>query len=235
MAGKGNVGIMTITYGRSREDVRRWPDDSAARRRLEDYFDYLDKLPDDSRTAASLLDGGGLDFTGADLSGLDLLEAELSEASLSGVRLVGADLSGAWLIGAILRGADLSQCNLRKAQGRACDAQDAILRGAGLQRSEFEDADFRRADFREARFGSALLTGADLRGADLRQCIFGQTGNSTGFMEARLADCLVEDAKGMVDGPIDVGTDSPRLLDGADLQRWFADSKAPLVEVRPPA
>jgi hypothetical protein len=54
-------------------------------------------------------------------------------------------------------------------------------------------------------------------------------------MEARLADCLVEDAKGMVDGPIDVGTDSPRLLDGADLQRWFADSKAPLVEVRPPA
>jgi Pentapeptide repeats (8 copies) len=149
---------MTITCSRSREDVLRWPDDPAARRRLEDYFDYLGKLPADSRPAASLLDGRGLDFTGSDLPGLDLLEAELSEANLSGVRLVGADLSGAWLIGAVLRGADLSQCNLRKAQGRACDAQDVILRGAGLQRSEFEAADLRRADLREARFGSASFS-----------------------------------------------------------------------------
>jgi uncharacterized protein YjbI with pentapeptide repeats len=232
MAGKGSVGIMSITYGRSREDVRRWPHDPAAQRRLEDY---LDKLPDDSSTVTSLLDGRGLDFRGADLSGLDLADADLEDANLSGVRLVGADLYHAWLMGAVLRGADLSQCNLGKAEGRACDAQDAILRGAELQRSEFEDADLRRADFREAQFGSVFLPGADLRGADLRQCVFGQSGRSTGFMEARLADCLVEDAKGLVSGPIDVGTDSPRLLDGADLQRWFADRGAPLVEVRPPA
>jgi len=226
---------MTITHGRSRENVRRWPDDPAARRRLEDYFDSLEKLPDDSRTVASLLNGGGLDFRGADLSGLDLVEAELSDANLSGVRLVGADLYHAWLIGAVLRGADLSHCDLRKVEGRACDAQDAILRGADLDRSEFEDADLRRADFRETQFGQARLTGADLRGADLRQCTFGQNRYSTGFDEARFADCLVEEAKGTVDAPIDVGTDSPRLLDGADLQRWFADRGAPLVEVRPPA
>jgi uncharacterized protein YjbI with pentapeptide repeats len=223
---------MTTTYGHSREDVRRWPDNPAVRRTLEAYFD---KFPAGSRTVESLLDAAGLDFTGADLSGLDLSEAELSEASLSGVRLVGADLSGAWLIGAVLRGADLSGCSLRKAQGRACDAQDAILRDADLQRSEFERADFRRADFREARFGRSLFTGADFRGADLRQCVFGEDGSRTGFTNARLADCLVEGAKGTVSSPVDVGADSPQLLVGAGLQRWFADRGAPLVEVWSPA
>lgn len=235
MAGEGTVGIMKATYGHSRVDVIRWPDDPAARRVLEEYFDYLDKLAGGSRTTESLLDGGGLDFTGADLSGLDLLEAQLSEATLSGVRLIGADLSGAWLLGAILRGADLSECNLRKAKGRACDAQDAILCRADLQRSEFDDADFRRADFREARFGKTLFFGADLRDADLRLCMFGQNGSSANFTKARLADCLVEGAKGLIDGPVDVGADSPQLLDGADLQRWFAERGAPLVEVWQPA
>jgi uncharacterized protein YjbI with pentapeptide repeats len=223
---------MTTTYGHTREDVVRWPDDPVARRTLEEY---LDRLPVGSRTVESLLSARGLDFTGADLSGLDLLQAGLNEANLAGVRLAGADLSGAWMIGAILRGSDLSRCNLRKAQGRACDAQDAILRSADLERSEFEDADFRRADFREARFGRAWFSGADLRGADLRQCIFGQIGYSTGFVEVRLADCLVGGARGKVSGPVDVGADKPELLDGTDLQRWFADRTAPLVEVRPPA
>jgi len=219
---------MTTTYGHSREDVVRWPEDPAVRRTLEEYFD---KFPAGSRTVESLLNGGGLDFTGADLSGLDLSEAEFSEANLSGVRFAGADLSGAWLMEAVLRGADLSRCNLRKAQGRACDAQDAILRGADLQRSEFERADFRRADFREAWFGKSLFTGADFRGADLRQCLFGEDGSRTGLTNARLADCQVKGARGTVSSPADVGADSPTLLDGADLQRWFADRGAPLVEV----
>jgi uncharacterized protein YjbI with pentapeptide repeats len=223
---------MTATYGHSRADVLRWPDDPAVRRTLEEY---LDNLPAGSRTVASLLNGRGLDFRGADLSGLDLSEAELSEADLSGVRLVGTDLYRAWLIGAVLRGADLTQCRLRKIEGRACDAQDAILRGADLDSSEFEDADMRRADLREARFAGARLTGADLRGADLRDCVFGLINNVTGLAEVRLADCLAEGARGMVSGPVDIGADSPELLDGADLQRWFADRGAPLVEVRPPA
>ncbi len=223
---------MTTTYGHSRADVLRWPDDPAVRRTLEEY---LDNLPVGSRTVASLLNGRGLDFRKADLSGLDLSEAELSEAILSGVRLVGADLYGAWLIGAVLRGADLSRCRLRKVEGRACDAQDAILRGADLDRSEFERADLRRADLREVDFAGALLTGADLRGADLRHCVFGLNGNLTGFTKARFADCLMEGAKGMISGPVDVGADSPQLLDGADLQRWFADRGAPLVQAWQPA
>jgi Pentapeptide repeats (8 copies) len=228
------VGLMTSAYGHSRADVRRWPDDPDVRRRLEGYFDYLDKLPDGSRTVASLLDGSGLDFRGADLSGLDFTEAALSEANLSGVPLVGADLYGAWLIGAVLRGADLSRCYLRKVQGRTCDAQDAVLRGADLERAEFEDADFRRADLRQVYFGRASLFGADLREADLRECVFGRSGHSTSFARARLADCRAEGAKGMVSGLVDVGADSPELLDCAELQRWFAERGAPLVEVRPP-
>lgn len=223
---------MTTTYGHTREDVVRWPDDPAVRRTLEEYFD---RFPAGPRTVESLLNGGGLDFTGADLSGLDLSEAEFSEANLAGVCLAGADLSGAWMMGAVLRGANLSGCNLRKAQGRACDAQDAILRRANLQRSEFERADFRRADFREAWFGKSSFTGADFQGADLRQCLFGEGGSRTGFTDARLADCLVEGARGTVSTPIDVGADSPQLLDGADLQQWFADGGAPLVEVWRPA
>jgi uncharacterized protein YjbI with pentapeptide repeats len=223
---------MTTTYGHSPADVVRWPDDPAVRRTLEEYFD---KFPAGSRTVESLLDAEGLDFTGADLSGLDLLQAQLSQANLSCVRLAGADLSGAWLIGAVLCGADLSGCNLRKAQGRACDAQDAIFRGANLQRSEFEAADFRRADFREAWFGKSLYTGADFRGADLRHCLFGEGGSRTGLTQARLADCQVEGARGTVSSPADVGADSPQLLDGADLQRWFADRGASLVEVWQPA
>jgi hypothetical protein len=44
MAGKDTVGLMTTTYGHSRVDVRRWPDDPDVRQTLEEYLDYLDKL-----------------------------------------------------------------------------------------------------------------------------------------------------------------------------------------------
>ena len=54
------------TYGRTREDVLRWPDDPAARQALKAY---LGSLPPDSQDVLSTLDAGGLDFTGANLSG----------------------------------------------------------------------------------------------------------------------------------------------------------------------
>jgi uncharacterized protein YjbI with pentapeptide repeats len=224
------MGIM-IKYGRTREDVLRWPDDPAARRALESY---LDALPHDSLARMAPLNGMGLDFTGADLSGLDLSGAEFGEAILNGIRLVGADLFGVWMMGATLRAANLSQCNLRKSKGRNCDAQHALFAGVDFERSEFEDADFRRADLRTVRFGSAWLPDADMRGADLRECTFGQGGRATGISGVRLAGCRVEGATGLVSGPVDVSTETPRLLDGDDLQRWFADHGAPLVEVRQP-
>lgn len=222
------MGIV-IKYGRSRDDVRRWPGDPSAQRALAEY---LDALPRESADVPEALDARRLDFTGADLSGLEFASADFSEATLSGVRLVGASLFSAWLIGTVLQGADLSQCTLRKAQGRNCDAQGAVLRGAEFQRSEFEYADFRRADLSGARFGSAWLAGADLRGANLHECAFGLNRSLTGLYKARLADCRIDGAVGMVTGPVDIGTDSPRLLVGTELQRWFAGQGAPQVEVR---
>jgi len=138
----------------------------------------------------------------------------------------------AWLNRATLRGADLSHSNLRKAQGRECNASGATFCAAVLDRSEFEGADFRRADLSKARFGSTTLSGADLRNADLRGCVFGHETLTTVLQRARIAGCLVEGASGTLRGPADVGEQTPQLLDGAELQRWFAEHGAPLVEVR---
>lgn len=222
------MGIM-IGQGKSPSDVLRWPDDPAARGALRNYLEALGR---DSEDLGPVLDGWGLDFTGADLSGLELVEAEFSHAVLKGVRLVGANLSGAWLMETALSDADLSQCNLKKARARRCHASGAIFRGADVQRAEFEDADFRRADLSHVRFGGAWFSGADLRGASLRECVFGLNGQLTGFPEARFAECDVDGVTGTIAGPVDVGADSPHLLDGPDLQRWFAERGAPLMEVR---
>lgn len=46
---------------------------------------------------------------------------------------------------------------------------------------------------------------------------------------------MIEGARGTVSSPADIGAVSPQLRDGADLQRWFADRGAPLVEVWQPA
>jgi hypothetical protein len=222
---------MNGAYRHTRDDVIRWPDDPAARRALEEY---LDALPRDPGAVMGSLGGYRLDFTGADLSGLQLAGAGFMEAKLIGVRLAAANLDYAWLMAADLRDADLSCCSLRKAKGRTCDARGAVLRGANLDRSEFEDSDFRRADLTGARLFSAFVYSTDLRGADLRNCVFGLSGRSTGLEKARLAGCRLEGATGRVMGPVDVGEDAPRLLDGDDLRQWFADRGAPLVEVRAP-
>lgn len=222
------MGSVT-TYGRTPGDVLRWPDDPAARQALEEY---LASLPPDSQDVLSALNARGLDFTGANLSRLALPGAMLMEAILNDVSLVGTDLFGAWLIGATLRHADLSDANLRKAEGRHCDAQGAVFRGAVLDRCDFDKADFRHADLSKARFGRGSLSGADLRNGDLRECAFGHDIRSTTLLRTRIAGSLVEGAIGTVDGPADVGAQEPRLLDGDELQRWFADHGAPLVEVR---
>jgi len=223
MEGRGDLGPMT-TYGRTPYAVCRWPDDPAARRALEEY---LQALPPDSRDVMTALDGSDLRFAGVDLSGLDLCGAGFFDADLSGVRLADADLYGAWLMGATLHGVDLSRADLRKAKARGCDAQDAILYEADLRKAEFDDADLRRADLRKS-----LLHRTFLSGADLRDCAFGDDKSSTFLGDTRLAGCRLDGATGLVTGPVDVGADSPRRLDGPDLQRWFADNGATNVEIR---
>jgi uncharacterized protein YjbI with pentapeptide repeats len=197
---------------------------------ITEHSDHV-RPPPDSQDVLSTLDAQGLDFPGANLSGLELLGAVLIEATLNGVSLVGTDLSGARLNGATLRGANLSHSNLRKAQGRQFDAQGRAFCGAVLDRSEFEEAGFRHADLSKARFGRAMLYGVDLRDADLRECAFGHDIRSTALTNVRIAGCRVEGATGTVDGPADVGAQATQLLDGAELQQWFVDHGAPLVEV----
>lgn len=217
------------TYGRTPKDVVRWPFDPAARRALEVY---LSSLQPDSADVLTMLDAEDLDFTGADLSGLEFLGAILSGAILDGVSLAGADLGRAWLNGARLRVADLSHVNLWKAEGRACEAQGATFRGAVFDRCDFERASLRHANLTQARFGSGSLSDADLRDSSLRSCVFGHGRLTTTLSRTRIGGCQVEGASGTVSGPADVGTTAPRLLDGADLQRWFTDHGAPLVQVR---
>jgi uncharacterized protein YjbI with pentapeptide repeats len=219
---------MTNSHSRTLEDVRNWPADPAARKALQEY---LEALPLKSENSPLSLAGGELDFSGADLSGLYLAGAQLGEAKLSGARLVDADLYSAWLVQATLRGTDLSGCDRRKVDGRACDARNAIFRGARLARAGFEDSDFRGADLSGADFGRAALGGSDLRGADLRNCVFGPSVSPTDLEEARLADCLLSGATGYLYGPVDIGADTPRLVNGSELKAWFVGQGVPDVEV----
>lgn len=219
---------MTDDYGRAPADVRAWPTDPTAREALRKY---LEELPKEGYVDEKHLFGGdGMDYTGADLSGLFLSEAVFVGSVLNGVCLVGADMFATWLIDAKLRGADLSGCSLYKAKAWRADARGAVLRGAWLERSECELAIFRHADLSRVRFGRGWLYRADLRGADLSECVFG----GTGLTEARLAGCRLVGAHGKVSGPIDIGVMNPHMIDGGELQAWFASQGAPLVEVTTP-
>jgi uncharacterized protein YjbI with pentapeptide repeats len=86
-------------------------------------------------------------------------------------------------------------------------------------------------DLRGALLGNVWMPGADLRGADLRGCVFGGDKSWSSFKEARMSGSLLEGAHGYLAGPIDLGTDGPRLLDGDQLRRWLAEQGAPQVEV----
>jgi uncharacterized protein YjbI with pentapeptide repeats len=222
------MDTVTDGFGRSRADLRAFPHDAVARQALETY---LDALPADPETVLPAFAGDGLDFTGADLTNLELLGAYLDQAILDGVKLTGASLGGASLMGTRLRRADLSHASLRKAQGRSSDAQAALLLGADLRSSNFENADMRHADLRRAQLGNSWLTGIDLREANLRECSFGGHKTWTARPKARMAHARVEGAAGHITGPIDIGTDTPYLLDGEDLQHWFADHGATQVEI----
>jgi uncharacterized protein YjbI with pentapeptide repeats len=218
-------------YSRFASDVRRWPNDPAARQALEDYFSAL---PQDPKIVIPSLDGSGLDFTGADLSGLEFLGAEFNNANLSGVQLIDANLGGASLLSATLRNADVSYSSLRKAQARGCNAQEVVAVNADLRSADFAQANLSQANLRGARLGRAWMPHTDLRGTDLSACNFGQDQAWASLREARLAGCVLDGAYGSLAGPVDIGADFPRLLDGTELSQWFADHGASQIEIRDP-
>jgi uncharacterized protein YjbI with pentapeptide repeats len=145
------------------------------------------------------------------------------------VALVGTDLYAAWIQNSDFGGADLSMADLRKVKGRCCRAVGAVFREAQFSRAEFDDADFRNADMRDAKFGRSFFAGADFRHADLRGCVF----SSTHLGKARVAGALFEDASGPMSGPLDVGVDTPYLIEGEELRRWLTDHGAPHVVIEP--
>ncbi|WP_327147123.1 pentapeptide repeat-containing protein [Nocardia sp. NBC_01329] len=220
---------MATTNGRTVAEVRNWPVNPIAHRALADYLSALPADPATESNPSTLLSGSGLDFTGADLSGLDLLGAELSEAILTDVKLVGSDLYTAWLTAADISRADLSRADLRKVQGRGCHAQQAVFRGADLQRADFSVAELAGADFHGARLQRVTFSGADLRRANFSGCTFERTRLS----RARIHGAHVEEAEGLVIGPVDIGEGAPIVLDGLELQEWFHSNGATNVRVHP--
>jgi hypothetical protein len=213
---------------RTRAGVRSWPAAPDARAALAEYLDALG--PDPLRVTTALV-GDFLDFTGADLSGLELNSAGLFGANLDGVRLVGANLNRATLNGARLNGADLTSAVLFRADAPECEARGAVLRRADLVHADLGGADLRETDLREAELTAAYAARADLRGADLRGCSFGPVERPASLRLSRLAGCRMAGASGHVAGPVDVGADESRLLDGPDLLDWFRSLDAPDVRV----
>ena len=120
-----------------------------------------------------------------------------------------------------LRGADLSWLRLPAAY-----LFNANLAGVRLVRAYLGNATLSGADLREAN-----LTAADLRGAWLRSCWFGHEDNPALLSDARLGGCRVEEATGVLTGPVDVGETAPQWIDGAELAAWFAAHGAPAVRV----
>lgn len=224
---RGTRVAMSEVTGRSVCDVRCWPHDVRARRALEEYFGQPVTGPHGVQMLEVPLEARGLDFSGADLSELDLDCAIFFEAGLADVRMIDATLDHAWLIRTDLTRADLSSASLVKTQGRHCRAPYAKLHGADVQKSDFDHADLLGAELDGARLRLTSFAEADLRYASLRSCRL----HWAGFEKARMADCDVAEAAGTLLGPIDVGVDSLHLLDGQELQEWFAARGAPEIEV----
>lgn len=86
-------------------------------------------------------------------------------------------------------------------------------------------------DFTGADLLGLDLNSAGLFGADLRGCSFGPVERPASARLSRLAGCRMASASGHVAGPVDVGADESRLLDGPDLLDWFRSLDAPDVRV----
>ncbi|MFJ6021041.1 pentapeptide repeat-containing protein [Nocardiopsis alba] len=207
-----------------------WPLAPEAREALQEYVNLINGKKEGSESEL----GGFLDFRGADLRKFQLQWQFLWGSDFSGVRLDGADLYKAELVEALLHGASLQGANLHKADMSACEARRASFAGANLLNTDLSESDLREVDFKEAWAGGTLFFNSDLRGADFRRARFGteKAGVWTDFSGAKIGGALFSGVEGTVLGPIDVGEKSRNILDGLDLEKWFADQGAPEVKVR---
>jgi uncharacterized protein YjbI with pentapeptide repeats len=163
--------------------------------------------------------GLDLDFSGANLSGADFTSGWFSRAKLHGATLRNVCFSAAHCEETDFSQADLTGAAFVKAFGRGSQWWKARLHGADFARAEFNRADFTEADLTGASLGDALLTRSTFAHATLRNV----TANKTVLRNAILDSADVTGFSGTVIGPISVIFRGRRsLLDGADLEQWFA-------------
>jgi uncharacterized protein YjbI with pentapeptide repeats len=112
-------------------------------------------------------DAGRVDLSGADLTSADLHRAELAGAILARTILTGANLNAANLADAFLDGANLSSARGIDARFTRADLSRATLADGFLVNADFTGANLFRADLARAVLNTALLPGANLFGADL--------------------------------------------------------------------
>lgn len=207
-----------------RLEVTSWPFDQQARQRLIQF------RHERMRNLDVVFCGDDTDLRGAHLCGFDFRESWFTGCVLDKVRMLGANLTAAGLAGASLEGADLTACVLVAADLSNSRARRCVLAWARLARAEIYEADLREADLIGADLDGALLGGSDFRGARLENVQFGRTA----IKGARMADCLLEGARGTVSGPVDISkSEEPELLDGADMEAWFRERRA-RVSAAPP-
>jgi uncharacterized protein YjbI with pentapeptide repeats len=226
---KPNPVPATAGIGTTRAEVRAWPVDVEATRVLEEYLSQ----PATGAGLAGLLE----DFRGADLSGLSLGGASFFNANIEGVSFRGAYMWKANLDGALASGADFSGADLRQTEFSHAVAKGALLDGANLAGVDMYVTDLRDSSLRWTNFGGGRVVRCDLSGADLRGASFGRValggdGWVTDLAGAVMGGNALDDAFGVVSGPVNVGSrERPQLIDGADLAAWFAQQGAPKITV----
>ncbi|MEC3893522.1 pentapeptide repeat-containing protein [Nocardiopsis sp. LDBS1602] len=217
-------------HGERLQNPTAWPTDPTAKEILREYVVFINSKDGSHGSELS----GPYDFRGADLRKFQMQWQFLWGSNFSGVILDGADLYKAEMVEVVLREASLKDANLHKADISACEAQRASFAGANLLNTDLSESDLREADFKEVWAGGTLFFNSDLRGADFRRARFGteKAGVWTDFSGAKIGGALFSGVEGTVLGPIDVGEKSRSILDGLDLEKWFADQGAPEVRVR---
>ena len=213
------------TFKRRVEDVHTWPADEEARDVLRDYLNNLSTTPDGATLPA--IAGDLYDFSRSDLSGLYFDAAFFFNTNFTRARLKGCSLRKANLNGADLSGADLSDADLYKAEARECLGenaafQNAYMLGVDLGHAELPGADLRGAILNSGFLIGTNLSGADLRGAHLLHTSFGFESDPTLLPGARLFGAHFDNrTDGWVTGPVDVGEETPLLMEGQELAAWF--------------
>ncbi|MEV0611177.1 DUF6086 family protein [Polymorphospora rubra] len=207
-------------------EPKRWPTNPFGAEFLAGYIDTArTRLREEGIDYIPTFFGGGydIDLRGAVLDGMPLDDAWLCDCNLEGVSLRDARLYKANLTQGRLDRADLTGAFLRKSDLYKASARATILRAADLRGVSAFDADLRDADLSGATLHVASLNRADLRGANLCAARF-----DNGWISldgARIASARFDGAIGCIWGPCDLSdTDTPHLLDGAELEQWFTDN-----------